>query len=97
MQKEDVLATMQTLKRFLNAKKKQRNDPYHELRLQFKHVENKLEALKKLVAWREQRYYRYIYWSGEIKKIKELQREWCILMSRLRLIKALLYLDKNVL
>jgi len=98
MQQEDVEATLVTLHRFLQAKKnKSRNDPYKELRQQFHYVEKLYTELKDLIEWREQKVYRYLYWSGEDKKTLQLQDEWAILMSRLRLIKALLYLDKNVL
>lgn len=98
MQQEDVEATLVTLHRFLQAKKnKSRNDPYKELRQQFYYVEKLYTELKDLIEWREQKVYRYLYWSGEDKKTLQLQDEWAILMSRLRLIKALLYLDKNVL
>ena len=98
MQREDVEATLVTLHRFLQAKKnKSRNDPYKELRQQFHYVQNLYKELKDLIEWREKKVYRYLYWSGEDKKTLQLQNEWAILMSRLRLIKALLYLDKNVL
>ena len=98
MQQEDVEATLVTLHRFLQAKKnKSRNDPYKELRQQFHYVQKLYTELKDLIEWREQKVYRYLYWSGEDKKTLQLQDEWAILMSRLRLIKALLYLDKNVL
>ena len=98
VQNEDIEATLITLKRFLNAKKtKSRNDPYKELRQQFEHVQKQHVALSKLVKWRKERMYRYLYWSGENDKFITFQIEWGILMSRLRLIKALLYLDKNVL
>ena len=38
MQKEDITATISTLKRYLNAKKKGKNDSYKELRQQFEYV-----------------------------------------------------------
>ena len=98
MRQEDVEATLVTLRRFLEAKKtKSRYDPYKELRQQFNYVQNLYAELRDLIAWREKKVYRYLYWSGEEKKKLEFQNEWAILMSRLRLIKALLYLDKNVL
>ena len=65
--------------------------------MQFNVVKEQYEALDQLVCWRKQRLYRYLYWSGENNKFTTFQIEWGILMSRLRLIKALLYLDKNVL
>ena len=98
MQQEDVEATLVTLKRFLQAKKnKSRNDPYKELRQQFNHVQQLYTELKELIQWRKEKVYRYLYWSGENKKFLNFKNEWAILMSRLQLIKALLYLDKNVL
>ena len=98
MQQEDVEATLVTLNRFLQAKKnKSRNDPYKELRQQFNHVQQLYKELKELIQWRKEKVYRYLYWSGENKKFLNFKNEWAILMSRLRLIKALLYLDKNVL
>ena len=98
MQEEDVEATLITLNRFLEAKKTNtRNDPYKELRQQFQHVNEQHKALKNLVTWRKEKLYRHFYWSGENDKFLTFQIEWGILMSRLRLIKALLYLDKNVL
>lgn len=98
MQQEDVEATLVTLNRFLQAKKnKSRNDPYKELRQQFNHVQKLYTELKELIQWRKEKIYRYLYWSGENKKFLNFKNEWAILMSRLRLIKALLYLDKNVL
>ena len=98
VQEEDVAATLVTLERFLTAKKvKSKKDPYRELRMQFHVVKEQYEALDQLVSWRKQRLYRYLYWSGENNKFTTFQIEWGILMSRLRLIKALLYLDKNVL
>ena len=98
MQQEDVEATLVTLNRFLQAKKnKTKNDPYKELRQQFNHVQRLYKELKELIQWRKEKIYRYLYWSGENKKFLNFKNEWAILMSRLRLIKALLYLDKNVL
>ncbi len=98
MQEEDVEATLVTLHRFLEAKKtKSRSDPYRELRQQFQHVYEQHKALKKLIEWRKEKIYRHFYWSGENNKFLTFQIEWGILMSRLRLIKALLFLDKNVL
>ena len=98
MQEEDVKATLVTLRRFLDAKStKSRNDPYKELRQQFAHVTEQYEFLDGLIKWRKQKLYRHFYWSGENDKFLTFQIEWGILMSRLRLIKALLYLDKNVL
>lgn len=96
MQREDVEATLQTLRRFLNTKKKIKDDPYKELRCQFVHVEGLLNNLKKIIDWRKEKIYRYVFWSGESKKLLQFKDEWAILMSRLRLIKALLYLDKHV-
>lgn len=78
-------------------KNKSRNDPYKELRQQFNHVRQLYKELKELIQWRKEKVYRYLYWSGENKKFLHFKNEWAILMSRLRLIKALLYLDKNVL
>lgn len=98
IQEEDVEATLVTLNRFLEAKKtKSRTDPYRELRQQFKHVNAQHKALQNLIKWRKEKIYRHFYWSGENDKFLTFQIEWGILMSRLRLIKALLYLDKNVL
>lgn len=97
MQREDVVATMQTLRRFLKAKKKVKEDPYKELRQQFMYIEELLGSLNKIIEWRKQKFYRYVLWSGESKKLLQFKDEWAILMSRLRLIKALLYLDKHVL
>ena len=98
MQEEDVEATLVTLRRFLDAKStKSRNDPYKELRQQFAHVKEQYEFLDSLIKWRKQKLYRHFYWSGETDKFITFQIEWGILMSPLRLIKALLYLDKNVL
>lgn len=97
MQKEDVVATLATLQRYLAAKKKVKSDPYKELRQQFTYVCKLHIQLTELIEWRKEKIYRYVYWSGEIKFVKQFQDEWAILMSRLRLIKALLYLDKNVL
>ena len=97
MQREDVVATLSTLERYLAAKKKGKADPYKELRQQFTYVCKLHVELTELIEWRKEKIYRYIYWSGETKFVKQFQDEWAILMSRLRLIKALLYLDKNVL
>lgn len=97
MQKEDIEATISTLRRYLDAKKKGNKDSYKELRQQFEYVCNLNKELKDMVEWRQAKLYRYIYWSGETKKFEHFKDEWAILMSRLRLIKALLYLDKNVL
>jgi len=97
MQKEDIDATISTLKRYLDAKKRGKNDPYKELRQQFNYVCKLNSELKQMVKWRQAKFYRYIYWSGETNKFNYFKDEWAILMSRLRLIKALQYLDKNVL
>ena len=97
MQKEDVVATLATLQRYLDAKKKIKSDPYKELRQQFNYVCKLHAELTKLIKWRKEKIYRYVYWSGELKFVEQFKDEWAILMSRLRLIKALLYLDKNVL
>jgi hypothetical protein len=81
----------------LEAKKKEKNDPYRELRQQFNHVCDLHNDLTTLINWRKEKVYRYIFWSGETKYVNRFKDEWAILMSRLRLIKALLYLDKHVL
>ena len=72
MQKEDVVATLATLQRYLAAKKKVKSDPYKELRQQFTYVCKLHIQLTELIEWRKEKIYRYVYWSGEIKFVKHV-------------------------